>query len=92
MMSWPIDEDGAPITCVYGGVVLKVRAEWCPYNGGSFGYGDLVMTKENLGVVWARGWDTQDAEALEVAHALRPRDAELPPGWTSSTYSMKIVL
>ena len=32
------------------------------------------LTPETEGITWARGWNTQDAKALETAHALAPTE------------------
>jgi hypothetical protein len=79
-MSWPMDEDGAPITYVDdGGRVYEGRAAYIASNvwrGVEHGNmlrapgGGTALTEENLGVVWARGWGTKEAQALRTTVAL----------------------
>lgn len=79
-MSWPIDEDGAPITYVAESKnVHETVTVWRPSNvwqGTEYGLcwvargSSVRLTEENLGIVWARGWGTKEANALRTANAL----------------------
>lgn len=70
-MSWPLlDNYNAPIVYVtedgrlwYGHLI----ADWA---GRPYASGGVYPTEENRGVVWARGWNTEEAHAFSVRASL----------------------
>lgn len=66
---WPLSENLAPITFVLGERVYEDRLD-VGENGRTVWRGGVVLTEENRGIVWARGWGTPEANALRVAVAL----------------------
>ena len=80
-----IDEEGDLVsTCVARSSKRKCFIAQCE---------GMKLVPEDEGLYWCRGVEGRDYDAFVVAHALGKKsggDAELPEGWTSSTYSIRL--
>lgn len=86
-------ETGHKVT-VYArrGVVVCRRARRRAGDGAPMAAG-IVLTVETEGLMWVRGWRGKFVDAFQVAVALEsaePRTVELPLGWTSDTYAIRL--